>query len=102
MPPAGGHVGAVDGPEPDDLLVRVREHLLRVGLAARVDALVERAQDDLAQVEPAGVGAAGGDQLREEILGDGAAVLGKEMRARIRMKRATYGSLKLRTQPMSL
>ena len=77
MAPVGGHVCVLDGPEADDLLVGVREQRLRVGLAARVNALVERAKDDLAEVEAAGVGAARGDQLRQEILGDRAAVLNK-------------------------
>lgn len=43
----GAHVGAGHGVHVEDVLVRLAEDLGRVRLAARVDALVERAQDDL-------------------------------------------------------
>ena len=80
VPPAGWHVGALDRPEPDDLLVCVGEQLHGVGLPAGVDPLIKGAEDDLPEVEAAGVGAPGGHQLVQEILGDWAVVLLKKLR----------------------
>ena len=75
MPKVRRHAGVFDGLDAQQVVVGVGEHFGNVGLGARVDGLVEGAEDDLAEVKATGVGLPRSDQLVQQVLWDRAPVL---------------------------
>ena len=69
------HVGAWNGLDVEDVLVCLAENLGGICLARGVDPLVKGSQDDLSQIEAAGIGTAGSYQLIQKFLGNGRTIL---------------------------